>query len=98
VIPWHICGTGSAMPIPKSPDPKVSLSLRLRASVLEALKAKGGGDWRGEVEQAVDAWLAPPAPKPPARKAVDPAPKESVSLASVPIGPQPFKPRLKGTK
>lgn len=47
------------MPRLKSPDPKVSLSLRLKASTLEALKAKGEGDWRREVEKAVDAWLRP---------------------------------------
>lgn len=46
---------------PKSDDPKVAVTLRLRASVLARYKAEGE-DWRGRMETALSEEPEPEAP------------------------------------
>lgn len=98
------------MPMPKSGDPKVSISIRVRRSLLEAYQAKGD-DWRERMHAALEAAARPAeeiGQKPKATKEERPktAPKEigpgrrvtdeTITTYEVQIGPSPFTPRLKG--
>jgi hypothetical protein len=74
------------MPRPKSEDPKVVVTLRLRASDFEAFKASHP-DWRGALEAYVrGAAITPPprAPLPRPARDEDPAPVTGM-LSSVPL-------------
>lgn len=87
---------------PKADDPKVSVSIRVKRSVLDAYQARSA-DWREAMHTALERWLEPSAPEIDRQRAAlreRMAPSLKTNAVGVQFGPQETVPgsRLKGKK